>query len=189
MKTLLLLLTISAFGADGEKATFAGGCFWCMEAPFEKLDGVKSVISGFTGGTKANPTYEESSSGTTGHTEAVEVTFDPEKVSYDKLLDTFWRSMDPTDAGGQFADRGGQYRPGIFFHSEAQKKAAEASKEALAKSKRFGDKPIVVEITKAGPFYPAEEYHQDYYKKNPLRYKFYRHGSGRDAFLEKVWGK
>jgi len=169
-----------------EKATFAGGCFWCMVPPFEKLDGVKEVISGYTGGYKDNPTYEEVSSGKTGHVEAIEVTFDPSKVSYEKLLEVFWRQVDPTDAGGQFVDRGSQYRSVIFFHTPEQKAVAEKSKEALARSGRFS-KAIVTEILPAGKFYKAEEYHQDYWKKNPVRYKFYRYNSGRDQFLKKVW--
>jgi len=171
-----------------EKATFAGGCFWCMEPPFEKLDGVKEVISGYTGGHKANPTYEEVSSGSTGHVEAAEVLFDPAKVSYEKLLDVFWRQVNPTDDGGQFVDRGSSYVTGIFTHTEEQKRIAEASKMRLGQSGRY-DKPIVTPIKPAGPFYRAEEYHQDYYKKNPVRYKFYRYNSGRDKYLAKVWGK
>jgi peptide methionine sulfoxide reductase msrA/msrB len=169
-----------------EKATFAGGCFWCMESPYEMLEGVKEVISGYTGGKKVNPTYEEVSSGITGHLEAIEIVYDPSVVSYDKLLDVFWRNIDPTDAGGQFVDRGGQYRSAIFYHTEDQKKAAEAAKQRLARSGVFS-KPIVTEIISAATFYKAEEYHQDYYKKNPVRYKFYRFNSGRDQFLEKVW--
>ena len=169
-------------------ASFAGGCFWCVEADFEKCPGVVKVISGYTGGQKENPTYKEVSSGTTGHVEAVQVYYDPSKVSYDQLLDYFWRHVDPTDGGGSFVDRGSQYRSVIFYHDEEQKRLAEKSKEALGKSGRF-DKPIVTEIQKLTKFYEAEEYHQDYYKKNPLRYKYYRHGSGRDQFLEKVWGR
>ena len=188
---ILLALAWSCAAATAETfetATFAGGCFWCMEPPFEKLEGVKAAVSGYTGGAKPKPTYEEVSAGGTGHAEAVQVTFDPKKVSYEKLLDVFWRSMDPTDASGQFADRGNQYRPAIFYHSEAQKKAAEASRDALGKSGRFV-KPIATEITRAGDFYGAEEYHQDYYKKNPVRYKYYRYRSGRDDFLSRTWGK
>ena len=169
-------------------ATFAGGCFWCVEADFEKLPGVVKAISGYTGGQKENPTYEEVSSGTTGHVEAVQVYYDPSKVTYEQLLDYLWRHIDPTDPGGSFADRGSQYRSIIFYHDEEQKRLAEKSKEALAKSKRF-DKPIATEIRLFTKFYEAEEYHQDYYKKNPIRYKYYRWGSGRDQFLEKVWGK
>lgn len=187
----LALFTRLSFGAELNpvaQATFAGGCFWCMEPPFLKLDGVVDVVSGFTGGTKENPTYEEASSGSTGHTEAVQVTYDPKKITYDKLLDVFWRSMDPTDAGGQFVDRGNQYRPGIFYHSPEQKKAAESSKETLEKSGRFKAK-IVTEITAYTKFWPAEDYHQHYFKKSPIRYKYYRYQSGRDEFLDKVWGK
>jgi len=168
------------------KATFAGGCFWCMESPYEKLEGVKEVISGYTGGKKLNPTYEEVSSGGTGHLEAIEITYDASVVSYERLLDVFWRNIDPTDAGGQFVDRGGQYRSAIFYHTEDQKKAAEASKQRLARSGVFS-KSVVTEILSATTFYRAEEYHQDYYKKNPVRYKFYRFNSGRDQFLDKTW--
>lgn len=173
-------------GKNIEKATFAGGCFWCMEPPFEKLDGVVEVISGYSGGHKANPTYEEVSSGITGHYEAIQITYDPEKVSYGQLLDTFWRNIDPTDAGGSFVDRGQQYGSAIFYHDEEQKRIAEESKKRLEESKAF-DKPIVTKILKFVKFYSAEDYHQDYYKKNPIRYKFYRAGSGRDNFLKKVW--
>jgi len=171
-----------------EKATFAGGCFWCMTPPFEKLDGVQKVISGYTGGHTVNPTYEDVTSETTGHMESVEVIFDSSKISYEKLLDVFWMQINPTDADGQFVDRGSSYKSAIFYHNEEQKRLAEESKKKLAKSGRF-DKPIVTEILPAGPFYPAEEYHQDYWKKNPIRYKFYRYNSGRDQYLEKVWGK
>jgi peptide methionine sulfoxide reductase msrA/msrB len=171
-----------------EKATFAGGCFWCMVPPFEKLDGVTQVVSGYTGGQKANPTYDEVSSETTGHMESIEVTYDPAKVSYEKLLDVFWRQINPTDAGGQFVDRGPSYKSAIFYHSEEQKRLAEESKRKLGESKHF-DKPIVTEIRPAMPFYRAEEYHQEYWKKNPVRYKFYHYNAGRDQFLEKVWGK
>lgn len=170
-----------------ETATFAGGCFWCMEAPFEKLDGVHRVISGYTGGHLENPTYEAVSSGKTGHAEAIQVSYDPEKISYEKLLEVFWRQIDPTDKGGSFVDRGSQYRSAIFYHNTAQKKLAEASRQKLASSGRF-DAPIVTEIVPLDKFYPAEAYHQDYYKNHPIRYKFYRHGSGRDQFLEKAWG-
>src|SRR5512135_1347838 len=165
-------------------ATFAGGCFWCTEADFEKAPGVVKVISGYAGGQKKNPTYEEVSAGTTGHVEAVQVYYDPAKVTYEKLLDYFWRHVDPTDSGGQFVDRGPQYRSVIFYHDENQKRLAEKSKEALARSGRFS-KPIVTEILKFTNFYPAEEYHQDYYKKHSLKYKYYRFASGRDQFLEK----
>ena len=178
----------AAAGAQLEKATFAGGCFWCMEPPFEKLDGVKEVISGYTGGHKNNPTYKEVSSGTTGHVEAVEVIFDPTKVSYEKLLEVFWKQVDPTDDGGQFVDRGSSYVTGIFYHSSEQKRLAEASKNRLERSGRY-DKSIVTPIRPAGPFYRAEEDHQDYYKENPIRYKYYRYNSGRDKYLERVWAK
>lgn len=170
-----------------EKATFAGGCFWCMEPPFEKQDGVKEVVSGYSGGHKANPTYDEVSAGTTGHMEVVQIIYDPSKISYSTLLDIFWRQIDPTDSGGQFVDRGSQYRSAIFYHSNEQKVLAEKSKAELQKSGRF-QKPIVTEIRPAETFYKAEDYHQDYYKKNPIRYKFYRFNSGRDGFLKKTWG-
>jgi peptide methionine sulfoxide reductase msrA/msrB len=171
---------------EKETATFAGGCFWCMEKPFEEVDGVIEVISGYTGGQKANPTYEEVSGGGTTHQEAVQITYDPSKVDYETLLDIFWRQIDPTDPGGQFVDRGFQYGTAIFYHNEAQKSLAEKSRDDLSASGIF-DKPIVTRIVKATPFYKAEEYHQDYYKKNPVRYKFYRYRSGRDQFLEKTW--
>jgi peptide methionine sulfoxide reductase msrA/msrB len=173
--------------SDVKVATFAGGCFWCTEADFEKAPGVVKVISGYAGGQKKNPTYEEVSSGTTGHVEAVQVYYDPAKVTYQQLLDYFWRHIDPTDGGGQFVDRGAQYRSVIFYQDEEQMRLAEKSKEALNHSGRF-KKPVVTDIVKFTNFYPAEEYHQDYYKKNPLRYRYYRHGSGRDQFLTKVWG-
>jgi len=169
-----------------ELATFAGGCFWCMVAPFAKLSGVIKVVSGYTGGHKENPPYEEVASKTTGHHEAVQITFDPDKISYEELLDVFWRQIDPTDPGGQFADRGEPYHTAIFYHSEEQKQKAEASKRALAASGRF-DKPIVTKILPAQTFYPAEEYHQDFYKKNPIHYEHYRRGSGRDDFIKKHW--
>jgi peptide methionine sulfoxide reductase msrA/msrB len=169
------------------KATFAGGCFWCVESDFEKVHGVVEVISGYTGGQKKNPTYKEVSSGGTGHVEAVQVLYDPAKVTYGDLLDIFWKHVDPTDANGQFVDRGPQYRTVIFYHDDDQKRLAEESKGELAKSGRF-DRPIVTEIVKFSEFYEAEDYHQDYYKKNPIRYKYYRFGSGRDKFLRTVWG-
>ena len=171
-----------------EKAVFAGGCFWCMEPAFDIVKGVHKTYSGYIGGNKKNPSYEEVSSGSTGHTEALEVHYDPKVVSYRELVDVYWTTMDPTDAKGQFVDRGTQYRPGIFYYTEEQKKIAEQSKQELIDKKVF-DKPIVVEITQAGTFFPAEEYHQDYYKKNPIRYKLYRFNSGRDKFLEKFWKK
>jgi len=171
-----------------EKATFAGGCFWCMEPPFDKLDGVISTTSGYTGGTEKDPTYEQVSSGKTGHLEAIEVTYDPAKVSYDQLLDVFWKNVDPTQHNGQFVDIGSQYRTAIFYHNEEQRRQALESRNRLQESRKFG-KPIVTEIRPAMPFYSAEDYHQDYYIKNPIRYKYYRWGSGRDRFLEETWGK
>lgn len=169
-------------------AVFAGGCFWCTEADFEKLEGVVEAISGYTGGPEKDPTYKQVSAGRTGHVEAVKVVYDPEKITYAELLEDFWRHMDPTDDGGQFVDRGPQYRGAVFFTDEEERRLAEASKEKLAASGRF-DKPIVTEILPLGPFYPAEDYHQDYYKKNPIRYKWYRSGSGRDQFLEETWSR
>jgi len=169
------------------KATFAGGCFWCVEADFEKVPGVVEVISGYTGGHKENPTYEEVSAGGTGHVEAVQVLYDPSKVSYRELLDFFWRHVDPTDAGGQFVDRGSQYRSVIFYQDEEERRAAEESKKALGESGRF-QTPIRTEIVKEAPFYRAEDYHQDYYKTHEYKYKFYRWNSGRDQFLTKIWG-
>jgi peptide-methionine (S)-S-oxide reductase len=168
-------------------ATFAGGCFWCMEPPFDNLPGVTATISGYTGGRTANPSYEQVSSGATGHAESVDVIYDPKKISYEKLLEVFWVNIDPTVKDRQFCDSGNQYRTAIFFHDEAQRNAAEASKAALEKSKPFKE-PIVTQIVMAGAFYPAEEYHQDYYKKNPVRYNFYRTGCGRDARLKQLWG-
>jgi len=171
-----------------EKATFAGGCFWCMEPAFDKLPGVRSVTSGYTGGQKLNPTYEEVSSGTTGHAESIEISYDPAVISYSKLLDVFWRNVDPTVKDRQFCDSGSQYRSAIFYHGEDQKRLAEASKKALEQSKRFPG-PIYTEIVAAMMFYPAEEYHQKYYQKNPIRYKYYRYGCGRDQRLKELWGK
>lgn len=169
-----------------KKATFAGGCFWCMQPPFEKLEGVKKVLCGYTGGEKPAPTYREVCSGGTGHLEAVEVTYDPEVTDYDRLLDVFWRQIDPTDPGGQFADRGEQYRPAIFYHDDTQKKKAESSKKALDSSGKF-DKPVVTEVRPAKEFYEAEEDHQDYSNKCPVRYTMYKAGSGRDDFIKRVW--
>ena len=169
------------------KATFAGGCFWCLESDFKKFEGVIEAVSGYIGGDTENPTYQEVSLGGTGHAEAVQVHYDPAKISYPELLDIFWRHVDPTDAGGQFVDRGSQYRPAIFYHDEEQKRLAEASKQALEQSGTF-DKPVVTEIVEFTRFYPAEDYHQDYYKKEVLRYKLYRQHSGRDQFLTKIWG-
>ena len=170
------------------RAIFAGGCFWCMEQPFDLLPGVVSTTSGYIGGHKTDPSYQEVSAGGTGHTEAVEVVFDPQRVNYEKLLEVFWRNIDPTDAGGQFVDRGSQYRSGIFYLDELQRQKAEQSKAELARSGPF-KRPIVTEIVPATTFYPAEQYHQDYYRHNPLRYKYYRFNSGRDQFLDQVWGK
>jgi peptide-methionine (S)-S-oxide reductase len=172
-------------GAATAKATFAGGCFWCMEPPYDKLDGVISTISGYAGGKTKNPTYEEVSRGTTGHTEVVQVTYDPKKITYEKLLEVFWRNIDPLTPNRQFCDIGSQYRSAIFYHDENQKRLAEESKKDL--SKRFKE-PIVTEIVAYTEFYPAEDYHQDYYTKNPLRYKYYRYNCGRDQRLEALWG-
>ncbi|RNB88731.1 peptide-methionine (S)-S-oxide reductase [Brevibacillus nitrificans] len=167
-------------------ATFAGGCFWCMVSPFDKMPGIQKVISGYTGGTVENPTYEQVCSGTTGHYEAVQITYDPAKFSYEDLLQLFWRQIDPTDAGGQFGDRGQSYAPAIFYHDEEQRRLAEESKKQLDESGRF-QKPIAVLILPAMTFYPAEEYHQDYYQKNPVRYQYYREGSGRAKFTKEAW--
>jgi peptide-methionine (S)-S-oxide reductase len=171
-----------------QKATFAGGCFWCMEPPFDELPGVVSTTSGYTGGRTKNPTYEEVSAGSTGHTEAVEVVYDPAKISYAQLLDVFWKNIDPITPNRQFCDVGTQYRAGIYYHDEEQKRLAEASKQALEQSGRF-KQPIVTEIAAAAPFYPAEEYHQDYYRKNPLRFNYYKYSCGRARRLEQLWGK
>jgi peptide-methionine (S)-S-oxide reductase len=170
-----------------EVATFAGGCFWCTEADFDKVPGVISTTSGFIGGTVANPSYQQVTTGTTGHTEAVEIVFDPAKVTYQQLLDVFWRNHDPLAKDRQFCDRGNMYRPGIFVHSEAQRQLAEASKKQA--QSRFTPRVVHTEITKAGTFYKAEDYHQDYHEKNPVRYKLYRFNCGRDQRLEELWGK
>lgn len=194
--SLLLLVALAVPSGYGQpvtdsrpvaKATFAGGCFWCMEPPFDKLEGVLSVTSGYIGGHKPQPTYTEVSAGTTGHTEAVEIVYDPAKISYTKLLDVFWRNIDPITPQAQFCDHGSQYRSGIFYHDDTQRQLAEQSKQALGASKRF-KVPVVTEITKASTFYPAEDYHQKYYQKNPLRYKFYRYNCGRDQRLRELWG-
>ena len=177
-----------ASSTGSAKATFAGGCFWCMEPPFDKLPGVISTTSGYTGGQKQQPTYQEVSAGGTGHAEAVQVVYDPQKVSYEKLLEVFWHNIDPTQKDGQFCDHGNQYRTAVFYHDETQKQLAEASKAQLQKTKPF-EGEIVTEIVPAGEFYPAEDYHQDYYLKNPLRYKFYRTTCGRDQRLQTLWGK
>ena len=182
---LLVVLLFAPFSlAATSKATFAGGCFWCMEPPFEKLPGVVSVVSGYTGGTVARPTYEAVSSGATGHYEAVEVTYDPARVSYEKLLEVFWRNVDPTNAKGQFCDVGPQYRAAIFVKSEGERRLAEASKARISRARKF---PVVTEVLPLAPFYRAEEYHQDYYKKNPVRYRFYRFNCGRDRRLRQIW--
>ncbi|MDT8403463.1 peptide-methionine (S)-S-oxide reductase MsrA [Sulfuriflexus sp.] len=174
--------------ANHETAIFAGGCFWCVEADFDKVPGVVNTVSGYIGGEKKNPTYEEVSGGSTGHAEAVQITYDETRVSYEKLLDVFWHSVDPTTPERQFCDKGDQYRTAIFYTNEEQRKLAGVSKEALQRSRPFAE-PVVTEITRAGEFYPAEQYHQDYYKKNPIRYKFYRYTCGRDQRLEELWGK
>lgn len=168
-------------------AIFAGGCFWCMEGPFDKLPGVVSTTSGYTGGTKENPTYEEVSSGTTGHAEAVQIVYDPSKVTYAQLLEVFWHNVDPLTPNAQFCDHGTQYRSAIFYKDAEQQKLAEESKRQLEGSGRF-KKPLVTQITAASTFYPAEDYHQDYYQKNPVRYRYYRFGCGRDARLKELWG-
>ncbi|MGQ0656686.1 MAG: peptide-methionine (S)-S-oxide reductase MsrA [Chromatiales bacterium] len=195
---LLASLTSGAAGAQEQppdsaaatttlaKATFAGGCFWCMEPPYESLAGVVSVTSGYTGGRKEDPTYEEVSSGTTGHTEAVEIVYEPAKITYEQLVEVYWHNVDPLTANAQFCDHGPQYRTAIFYHDEAQRQAAEASRNRVAEALKG---PIVTEILPAGPFYPAEDYHQDYYKKNPLRYKYYRLSCGRDQRLKMLWGE
>ncbi len=173
-------------GGDVARATFAGGCFWCMEPPFDELEGVISTTSGYTGGHKKDPTYEEVSAGTTGHAEAVEIVYDPKKIGYSRLLEVFWQNIDPTVKDQQFCDHGSQYRTAIFYHDEEQRRLAEASRKSLMDSGRF--KAIFTEIAPASTFYLAEEYHQDYYRKNPIRYKFYRFNCGRDRRLHELWG-
>ena len=172
-------------GTETAKAVFAGGCFWSVELLFDKVDGVVSTVSGFTGGTKKNPTYDEVVTGTTGHAEAVQVTYDPKKVSYEKLLDVFWHNIDPLTPNGQFCDFGNQYRTAIFYNDETQKRLAEKSQKAL--QSRF-KQPIVTEIVAASQFYPAEDYHQDFHLRNPVRYQLYRAGCGRDRRVEEIWG-
>lgn len=188
--TLLLALPLAAAAGEMKQeqasAIFAGGCFWCMEKPFEQLDGVSAVISGYSGGRSEHPTYKNY--GTGGHIEVVKVIFDPSKISYEKLLDVYWRQVNPTDAGGQFVDRGHEYTTAIFYADKAQKQAAIASKKRMDASGIFG-KPIVTPILPAETFWPAEDYHQNYYKENPVRYWYYRSRSGRDDYLEKIWGK
>ena len=180
--------TTEPAAAKLEKATFAGGCFWCMEAPFDSLPGVVSVTSGYTGGNRKNPTYKEVSAGGTGHAESVQIEYDPARISYSKLLDVFWHNVDPLTRDAQFCDHGPQYRSAIFYHSEEQKRLAEASKKALEDSNRFSS-PVVTEIVAASQFYAAEEYHQHYYKKNPIRYTYYRSRCGRDRRLKELWGE
>jgi peptide-methionine (S)-S-oxide reductase len=194
MLTALVSLATPAVAVDPDAgagksrlATFAGGCFWCMEPPFDKLAGVLSTTSGYTGGKLKNPTYKEVSAGGTGHTEAIQIEYDPRLISYEELLAVFWRNIDPTVADRQFCDRGSQYRSGIFYHDEAQRVAAESSRAALERTKPFPE-PILTEIVAFEVFYPAESYHQDYYLKNPLRYKYYRSGCGRDRRLDELWG-
>ena len=191
-----LALSLNSAAAQAQKAakpglavaTFAGGCFWCMEEAFEKVDGVLEVISGYMGGTVKNPSYEEVSSGKTGHAESVEVRYDPTKVTYIQLLEAFWRNVDPITPDAQFCDHGNQYRAAIFYEGDAEKRAAEESKQAIEQSKRFSS-PIVTQLAAVSEFYPAEEYHQDFYKKNPVRYKFYKFTCGRAQRLESLWGK
>ena len=197
-RNLILFIALSLLGAlsmtnansqeKNMEATFAGGCFWCMQPPFEQLKGVISVKAGYTGGHTKNPSYEDVCTGTTGHAESVQVIYDPAKITYDELLDVFWRNIDPTSENSQFADHGTQYRSAIFYHNEEQKRLAEASKEKLGQSGKF-NKPIVTEIVAASIFYPAEDYHQHYANKNPLQYRAYKYGSGRATFIEKTWGK
>ena len=202
MKTLIILLVVtvvltglswankeaSVSDTQLSKATFAGGCFWCMQPFFDRLKGVKHTVVGYTGGQTENPTYEEVSSGETGHAEAIEIAYDPSITTYEQLLKVFWHNIDPTAENSQFVDYGTQYRSAIFYHDDSQKEAALKSKQALADSGRF-DSPIMTAIVPATKFYPAEEYHQAYYKKSPMRYKMYHDNSGRDEFIKKFWGK
>jgi peptide-methionine (S)-S-oxide reductase len=190
----LVLLAGAASAADTSRsgqstalATFAGGCFWCMEPPFEKLSGVKAVISGYIGGHRDNPSYDEVSAGKSGHAEAVQITYDPSKITFEQLLEVFWKNIDPLALDRQFCDSGTQYRSAIFYHDERQRQLAESSKQKLEKSGKLSG-PIRTQIVMASKFFPAEEYHQDYYKKNPVRYKFYRFNCGRDKRLKEVWG-
>lgn len=198
MKLLLVLISLFSLNVTANtaltetqksyaSATFAGGCFWCMEPPFDKLKGVISTTSGYMGGHIDNPTYKQVSRGGSGHAEVMQVIYDPNLISYEKLLKTFWHNVDPTDAGGQFCDRGNQYRTSIFYHNAEQKELAQQSKETLKDDKPFASE-IVTPIVAASIFYPAEDYHQDYYQKNPIRYKYYRYSCGRDARLESLWG-
>ncbi len=183
-----MLITGDATARPLKKAIFAGGCFWCMQPPFDQVPGVMATTVGYTGGDKPNPTYEEVSNGRTGHLEAIEVSYDPDATDYNQLLSIFWQTIDPTDTGGQFADQGVQYKTAIFYQDEDQRKGAEASKNTLAASGRF-KKPIVTQILPARPFYPAEEEHQKYYKKNVLHYQLYKKGSGREDYLKQTWGQ
>lgn len=186
---LIMMMAVPAAGGaatERKLATFAGGCFWCMEHPFDSLPGVISVTSGYTGGHKENPSYEEVSSGSTGHAEAVQIVYDPALISYEKLLEVYWRNIDPTTPNRQFCDVGSQYRPEIFYHDEVQKRLAEASRARLEKEKGWR---IAVRITPASAFYAAEDYHQHYYRKNPIRYRFYRYNCGRDQRLAELWGE
>lgn len=190
------IFIVTAIGSSGAlveaaapaKAYFAGGCFWCMEEAFEKVEGVTSVVSGYMGGTVANPSYEQVSAGQTGHAESVEVTYDPAKVTYQQLLDVFWHNVDPVTPNAQFCDHGSQYRSALFYGTDEERRAAEESKSALEQTKRFSQ-PIVTQLVTASTFYPAEEYHQDFYKKNPIRYKYYKFSCGRAQRLEALWGK
>ena len=194
MKKLLLTFMVVLSGyaeastQDQAVATFAGGCFWCMEPPFDKLEGVISTTSGYMGGHVEQPTYKQVSGGNSGHTEVLQVAYDPSIVNYETLLKTFWKNIDPTDAGGQFCDRGQQYRTEVFYHDVEQRKLAEYSKAALVGNKPF-ESDIITDITVASRFYPAEDYHQDYYQKNPIRYQYYRYACGRDDHLDTLWGK
>ncbi len=181
-----LVSTIASAKPKTETATFAGGCFWCMTPPFEKLEGVIKVIAGYTDGFGPNPSYDDY--GDKGYTEGVQIIYDPAKITYSQLMGVFWKQINPTDPEGQFADRGPHYRAGIFYHNKTQKKTAEKSKAELNKSGRY-DAPVVIKIKKYENFFPAEEYHQDYYKKNPIHYNLYHKGSGREDYLDKIWGK
>lgn len=185
---VLFLLSYQPAVAETDTAILAGGCFWCVEADFEKLDGVKDAVSGYTGGHVENPSYKQVSHGGTGHVEAVRITFDPDVIGYDRILDYYWHHIDPTRDDGQFCDSGAQYRPVIFYRNDKQRRIAETSKQRIEVTKPFAES-IKVEIAKAGPFYPAEDYHQDYYRKNPLRYKFYRYTCGRDEKVHELWGE
>ena len=186
--SVLLMGWFNPAYADSAQATFAGGCFWCMEHPFDELPGVLETTSGYTGGSVENPSYNQVSSGTTGHLESVQIDYDPEQISYDDLLDVYWRNVDPVDGGGQFCDRGSQYRPAIFYHDVEQQQLAEASRQALEDSGIL-DQAIAAEIIAASEFYPAEDYHQNYYQTHPVRYKVYRYACGRDQRLSEVWGE